>query len=181
MSQHKKLNPTEGIVTSDSIRSKKLLSKVHIIGIGSGVIILILAAVSFKYFILNPKTTSQSQNLAVTSPKQNVVKAQTELKDANTSKEKASAYYDLGEAYLSNNQPQQAISSYQNAKPNVSNELGISIGLGYAYSMTGQTTQAITAFQQVISLLEQSSNPYARNKVPIYQLLVQRLQQGKSI
>ena len=181
MSQKKQSDVPENIVSSDSVRGKKLLNRVQIISIGLVVVVLILAGILFIYITQKTKTPSQSQKSTVVTTKQQVVNAQNELKNATSAQQKSNAYYDLGSAYLSNSQPSQAITAYQNVKQSSSNELGIAVGLGYSYSMTGQNSQAITYFQQVVSLLEQSNDPVAKDKIPTYQNLVQRLQQGESI
>jgi tetratricopeptide (TPR) repeat protein len=184
MSQKKQSDTAEVIVTSDTVRSNKHLSKRFLYMVSTGIVLVFLIIAGVLLVDNLSKSTAsvkQNQTKKISVTQQAIDKAQTELKDASSPQAKSTAYSNLGAAYLSNNQATQAISSYQSAKPNTSNQLGISIGLGYAYSMTGQNSQAISAFQQVIALLEQSTNQYEQGKISTYQNLVQRLQQGEPI
>jgi len=193
MSQHGHPMPKEGVVTSDAIHGKKLITKNRSI-IAVIVILIILAFAGLFVFIHNnqslkvnetgttPKATNNNSKQQLLAA---ITKAQMQVNNSKTSSQKASAYYNLGAAYLNNNQATQAIAAYQNSDSAISsdnpNELGISIGLGFAYNAIGQTSEAINAFQQTINLLEQSNDPYLHNKVITYQTIVQRLQQGLSI
>ncbi|MGH7234176.1 MAG: hypothetical protein ACREF7_01890, partial [Candidatus Saccharimonadales bacterium] len=66
---------------------------------------------------------------------------------------------------------------------NSSNEIGALIGLGYSYNMAGQKNQAISTFQQLVSLLQKSSanDPSVDAAISNYQTIIQRLQAGEFI
>ena len=189
MSEHKQTKPTEGIVTSDAVRAKRLLPKKLPLIIGSGliIVILILLLVLFMSNMQKPKTPSQTTTTipSIVNVKQQLTAAQNALKSAKTPKAIASAYYNLGGAYMNNNQSSQAIAAYDNAlnTKNSGNpyQYGSLIGLGYAYNMAGQNTNAISTFNKLISLLQQSNDPATQSQISTYQNVVKQLQAGESI
>jgi tetratricopeptide (TPR) repeat protein len=189
---HKKSTYVEGIVTSDAVHGSKRLPRWFLYSACVVLGVAIIAGGLLVYHYHNsgvnksPNVVANSAHLTSSQRLQEAVtSAQTQVNSAKTSSQKASAYYNLGAAYLDNNQATQAIAAYQNSSSAVSsdnsNAVGISTGLGYSYYEAGQTNAAITAFQQTVSLLEQSSDPYTLNKVSTYQMIVQRLQQGESL
>ncbi len=187
MSQHEHLIPTEGIVTSDAVRGKKLLTKrLWLIGAGLIIIILVVAGILYRQYIYKSKTTTpttkQSQISSLLHTQQALKSAQTELKNAHTPSDKATAYNNLGLAYLSNEQGTEAITDFQNAiTTDSSDQLSSLIGLGYAYHEIGQNQKAISAFQEVVNLLQQSTNPVEQSKILEFQNIVKQLQAGNSI
>ncbi len=191
MSEHKQPKPTEGIVTSDALKAKKHLLKKILLFVGSGLIValLILCLVLIMSGMQKPKTASNTNTTkntpSLVNVKQQLTNAQTALKNATSPQAKATAYYDLGGAYMNNNEISLAITAYNNSL-NVQNsgnpyEYGSLINLGYAYNMAGQKANAISTFNKLIGLLQQSSDPVAKSKIPTYQNIVNQLQAGESI
>jgi tetratricopeptide (TPR) repeat protein len=192
MRWHKKSTYVEGIVTSDAVHGGRRLPKWFLYSISAVLVVAIIAGGLLVYHYhnsgVNKPTNAVANSVHLTNSQrfqEAVTSAQTQVDSAKTLSQKASAYYNLGAAYLNNNQTTKAIAAYQNSNSSVSsnnpNAIGISTGLGYAYYEAGQTSAAITAFQQTVSLLKQSNDPYSRGKIPEYQNIVQRLQRGEPI
>jgi tetratricopeptide (TPR) repeat protein len=184
MSLHKKSSSVEGIVTSDAVHGKKLLAKkLWLISTGLVIIFVLIAAVIvYRQYIYKPKTQTTVQNRISPHAQQAINSAQTELKSAHTPSDKATAYSNLGLAYLGNDQGTKAITAFQNSvTADSSDQLGSLIGLGYAYNEISQNQKAISAFQQVVNLLQQSTNPEEQGKIPEFQNIVKQLQAGNSI
>jgi len=192
MSQQKHPKPVLGIVTSDSVHNRRFITtKFGIIGL---VILIVIIAVVGVFLVVHfsinssnksqtsANTTKKQQNIKTISPLQALNNAQNELKNADTNQQKAAAYNNLGSAYMSNNNVPAAITAYQTAiTTDSSTETTSLIGLGYAYYMNGQDSQSISSFQKLVSLLQASSDQYEQGKASQYQVMIQLLQEGKSI
>lgn len=149
-------------------------------------LILVLAAGGFLFYCLRMSPAAKQGAMTHTksedlTPAQALSAAQTELKAANTSPEKATAYDHLGEAYLQNQNTSQAISTYQSAlaaDKSASSQLQSLSGLVSAYDQAGQTHQEIATIEQLIVLLQQSNDAASQRAVHRYQDMVANLKEG---
>ncbi len=187
MSEHAQPEPQPGIVTSDTINAKgSVLKKKLFIGTILGAIVVIGVVLAIFVVIYNHKSTSNTNDQAylLLHPNQALIKDQTDLKNAQTPQEKTEAYDAIGADDLNDNQGANAVTAYQDAiTADKSNQSQIEslIGLGYAYNKLGQNNQAISAFQQALSLQSQSKEQNALTPTSNLQTIIQRLQQGEPI
>ncbi len=169
-----------GIVTSDSARPRSAGSIIRLAVVGGVLLGLIGAA---GYYVARHTPSDQSQPGAKQSqatPAQAVKNAQAVAQQAQSSKAKATAYQNLGAAYLTNGQSAQAIQSYQVALTNTGadseSRATVLSHLAGAYYEDGNIAQEIVVLQQLVPLLQQSSDPQERALVPRYLGLIQELQ-----
>lgn len=205
MSEHKKDSTMpNGIVTSDAAyRPHGRLRWIWFLVAGF-VVVAIAAAGAFlayrHYSSKSPAAPASTSHTATTGAQTiqeqmtaAVTAAQQELASAKTASDKANAYKDLGMAYFNNQQYDQSITAYNSAiaadtsiKPQVLDTLA------YVYVSAGQRDKAIATYQELISLLQQSSNDGHTARVyqgtdtnsaaiQTYQHDIQVLQQGGTL
>jgi tetratricopeptide (TPR) repeat protein len=182
MSEHKQPKNSAGIATSNEIHNSRIFSKKRII-ICTLVVVLILVGglclLISHHWISSSHTNVNQIDL---SNQNNLKNAQSDVVNAKTPQAKSVAYSNLGGDYINDHQYQDAITSYQSSLTAEGvNNISASVGLAYAYYNAGQNKQAISAFQKVITQLQQSNDPYAQSKISGFQEIVQQLQasQGK--
>lgn len=181
----KKAPAPEGLVTSDAVYHGHLIRRLLL---GSAALLVLAGAGLGTYFAaekfgLLSKSSSNdkpAQQVEVT-PAQAVNNAQAELRQASTSKEKAAAYSHLGSAYLDNNQPKDAVDSYntalteaQSVSDTSAQSLALS-GLAVVYMQSGDTANEIKTIEALIPLLQQSSVPDDKRLAFRYQSLLDSL------
>ena len=192
MSEHKQPKVAEGVVTSDAIigRSHSLHAVKIVLLTGAVIVLVALGVFAYKIYIYDPAHKKSTQSLSPNSnefllnPDKQIAAAQTELHNAKSPKEKAVAYNDLGQAYLNNKQPSDALSAYSNSlssDASTSNKISALNGLGYAYSRAGQSDKAIATFQQIISIIQASGNDSLKEQIYIYQSAISEIQQGQTL
>ena len=194
MSQHKQPDPVEGTVTSDAVQGKKLLTKkLWLIGAGL-VIVIILVTAGIVYRNITQESKASVHNIvqsqsATLKPKQELAKAQTELHNASTPIQKATADENLAGAYIANNQDSAAITAYQNAITADSSTKANVLGpLAYTYVVSGQRDQAIATYQELLALLQQlkqgqQGNQYTNTESPVQAIQqdIQTLENGGNL
>ena len=187
MSEHKHPIPLEGIVTSDAAQAKR--PKLAFVAVAIILFFLLVGGGYKLYSQYGHKSSKPSvSNKNSSSNKQKwssdaVQQAQTQLKNATSAKDKAEAYITLAIAYENNNQNKEAISAYQNAEAADSSVKPTVLGaIGYAYARAGERDKAISAFQELINILQtDKSSPFSDAAIQGYQNDVKWLQEGKSI
>ena len=157
------------------------------------VLIIVGGCLVAGYYYMRHKTSSPPLKTPAISAASRLQAAQNELSRAQNDQQKAAAETNLGAAYLENQQPAAAIRSYQTALSETHNvgsaanksadsPIIIYSQLITAYSMMGQTSDEIHSIQQLIPLLQASSDPADRAIVGRYEQLIdklQRIQQGQ--
>lgn len=130
-----------------------------------------------RYGPLAHKANAPAANAETLTPAQELVAAKEALQAASTPKDAARAHEQLGNAYMANNQPDQAITEYQSAEATDSSEKIQAEGdLVGAYLQSGDKEKAIAAIRQLIPLLQASSDPADHALVPRYQSLILEIQ-----
>lgn len=181
----------KGLVTSDAVQAGVKLRKRLIIGI---VTLIVLAGLGTGgwYFTQTSsyKRVSPTVKTPALSPAEAITAAQAKLNVAQSPQDKSHAYTELGQAYMSNNQPEQAVDSYQQALGEASgssegsvdgsapteDQIKVLADLADAYAFTGQISKEVAALQQVAAYLEKSSNPDDRALAARYEKLIAQLQ-----
>lgn len=175
-----------GIVTSDSIRHRYLGGRqLLLVGL---LMVVVVAGASAAYIVRNglfsSKPTTQTAGSKPTlTPAQQLTQAQSEVSQATTDPEKATAYSHLGAAYQTNNQYAQAATAYQQSldnRPTSANQshvvqsqtIATLSDLAYAYQQAGQQDKSVQAYQQIIAILEKSSDSGDQKLIPLYQSLI---------
>lgn len=128
------------------------------------------------------------------TPAQQLAAAKEELSKASSPQAKATAYNHLGEAYFNSGQTKDAINAYNQALTNVNNTGGsggdgggssstsinspeiLALGdLSIAYLKAGDTANEIKVLEQLVPLLQKSTDPDAERLVFRYQQLLDGL------
>lgn len=175
----------EGLVTSDAVYHGHLIRRlllgfvglVVLAGAGVGTY---FAAQRFGLLSKHTPNDKPAQQATVT-PAQAIKNAQAELQQANTSRDKSTAYSHLGDAYLSNNQAKEAINTYNTAlteAQSTSDTSDEALALGdliAAYTQTGDTANEIKAIEKLIPILQKSDNPDDKRLAFRYQALLDSL------
>lgn len=191
MSEHKQPKPAaNGIVTSDSVRQKSRAGfwrrwfRLILLGV---VVLAACSGLLYRY-IYNPahKTVTVPKQLTTRDARKqfdtDLANAKNRLEGASSQQQKATAYVALGVAYLNKGQNKDAIEAINSA---IAAYPGIRLQalsvLAFAYAYDGQRDKAITAFQEVISLLKQQGTDDASARIQAYQNDLDRLQQGQTL
>lgn len=153
--------------------------------------VIILLTGSFIFFRVYKSAPPTSNQLTDTTPgyaahPSSLVKIDTTaLNSSNTSQEKAEIYASLGFDYLGTKQYDQSIEAFQNSLRiggyDTAYRVRVMNGLASAYSMSGQQATAISEFQQIIALAQQSNDSKLEATIPSYQYLISQLRQGDSL
>lgn len=174
-----------GVVTSDAVYHR-FPWRVVMVVLGFLAVLLVAGGVYFvatNYHLFSTSNTPTTTTDRKQDPAQAVRDAQSALQRADTPAEKATAYNNLGAAYITNNQSSQAVSAYQSALSQ--NQTGSAkatslSGLANAYLQAGNRQAAADALTQLVAIY-QSGTDEQRALVPKYQRLIQELQGSVSI
>ena len=192
MSEHKQPKPaTTGIVTSDQVLRKtgpRTLWSWFALGLLALVIVGAGGGLLYRHYIYDP--AHKPATAPKTSNNHNALKqfdtaltdAKTRLDTAAGQKQKATAYVNLGVAYMNKAQYKDAILALNNAiAADASIKLEALSVLAFAYAYDNQRDKAISTFQEVISLLQKQNSDDADARVQAYQNDLQRLQAGQGL
>ena len=189
-----KSSAVEGLVTSDAVQAGARLRKRLMIG---GIVLVVLVGFGvggwyvWKYtgLLRTPAAEKTKTDYSHLSPEAAIQAAQEELKAATTTKEKVTAYSNLGQAYMRNNQPSQAVTAYEQAVQQSgggSGSTGTSStaiedvpnlsALAAAYTAAGDDAKAIKTLQQIITILKASNDPNKNRAIARYEADLQYLQ-----
>jgi tetratricopeptide (TPR) repeat protein len=158
-------------------------------------VVVVVLTVSFLFYHYRNNKTQIAQNTSSatqTMSKQKkaaIVKMQAEVNSAKTSLQKANAYEALGEAYFNSTNYSGAIQADKDALDSDSSVKIEALGaLAYTYATDGQRAQAISTYQELVSLLQQQgqssqTNPYINAETPMQsdQQAIQTLQKGGNL
>jgi tetratricopeptide (TPR) repeat protein len=172
-----------GVVTGGS---QGLLAGKRMIMLVVGAVILALLVAGTAYFIMkhlqSAATANNTSKQQTRTPEQVVSDAESKVQQAKTPKEKATAYNQLGDAYLGNKQTSNAATAYndavsnaQSASDTASESLALS-NLAALYMQAGDTVNEIKAIQALIPLLDKSSNPDDKRLAFRYKSLLDSLE-----
>jgi cytochrome c-type biogenesis protein CcmH/NrfG len=165
------------VVTSDAIQRHRSSPQLWLISAIAAVVLF--GTGGFYYYVMSRDHTqpaSQSKELTQT-PTQELRVAQVDLGNAKTSSQKSTAQVELGKAYFDNNQAPAAITAFKTSiSENGSNQENVLPLLASAYYRNGQISEEIVTIQQLIPLLQQSSDSATKALVPRYQNLILTLQ-----
>ena len=176
---------TTGVVTSGAVRAVRPRLSRRWLFAGATIVVIALGTGGFFYIehVHAPKpshsgnTASQHPNSSFQNPAQNLADAQAALRQATTAQQKSVAYANLGAAYYNNQQPDKAITAYQSAlAADNSSQITVLGQLASAYIANKQTGKAVSTLQQLVTLLQQSSDPTLHNQIGRYQEAIQELQ-----
>ena len=185
-------------MTSDAVHGGKRLPRWFFYSASAVIIVAIIAGGLLVYHYHNsgvnksPNEVANSVHLTNSQRLQEAVtSAQTQVNNAKTTSQKANAYSALGTAYMNDNNSSGAVTAFDNAvKIDSSMKVNVLGALAYAYAMNEQRAQAISTYQELISLLQSqeqnSSTPkigYANAPTPVqsYQQAIQILQNGGTL
>lgn len=173
-----------GLVTSDTVQAGANLRRHLVIGAIGLVLIGSLGAggwYTWTYTSLFHKTAPAKQvpDYSTLPPKEAIKAAQTELQNASTAAEKAAAYNNLGQAYMRNNQPSQAVNAYEQAvgqnngssgsSGDIISEIATRSQLVRAYEAAGEKAKAITTLEEIIAILQASNEPQKDRTISRYE------------
>lgn len=157
----------EGIVTSDGVRAGAILRTRLFIGLVSCVVILGLAAGGWYVWtqtsLLHKTAPKTKIDYSKLSPTQAVTAAKGQVATAETPTDKQEAYTALGDAYRSTGQTSQSTAAYQQALTYTSSgtsevdNIQVLERLSSAYEDAGDTANAVSTLQKLISALQSSS------------------------
>lgn len=171
-----------GLVTSDAVYHGHFVRRIMTAFAG---VVLLAGAGAGTYFAAQKfsqvsNTPKQQTQISVT-PAQAIKNAKDELQHAGTSQEKAAAYTHLGDAYFDNQQTKDAVDSYnsalsdaQSASDTPAQVLALG-GLITTYTRAGDTANEIKALEQIIALLQKSTDPDDKRLAFRYQSLLDNL------
>lgn len=134
-----------------------------------------------RYRPASTKTDATNTGIQQRTPAELITDAQSEVRTAMTAKEKATAYSHLGSAYTEDKQTTQAVNSYQTAlstaqdASDISNQALALSGLATTYMLAGDTANEIKAIEQLIPVLDQSTDPDDKRLAFRYQSLLDSL------
>lgn len=179
----------EGLVTSDAVLASARLRKRALVGLICLVALVIIGAGgwyvwTYTSLFRKPVPAKTAVDYSKLQPAEAVKAAQQELKDATTTEEKVTAYNNLGQAYMRNNQPSQAVGAYEQAvSQSGSSTSGGSISdvptlsqLAYAYVAAGDKASAIKTLEQIIAIEKASNEPQKDRIISRYEADLSYLQ-----
>lgn len=199
MSQHKEPRPASGIVTSSDSSGVRRLPYLWL---GMGIVVAIaiagLAVWAIKerhsHVTNNPSSTSATSSLMTNQQRLDAAlsAAQQRLAEAKTASDKANAYSAVGTAYFNKGNYGSAATAYTNAiGSDSSSKIETLPLLAYTYATAGHRSQAIQAYQELITLLQQQPGATdnmalqgtqgVQGAITAYQHDIQVLQQGGSL